>query len=169
MKHFKISKLHNPVDKARWVNQVWNILEISYRDIEGGLLFSDKSELMLKTSIWKVIVVDGRVLAVAVFKEKHGQKLVAMGVDRQGDVMKSRSALIYLLRHSLERAWMEVSEAAENFIMKQCGGEKFLIHQSEAVRYLNKAVEFAEDGYHYVRKIAGIPKVKIVLGTPGYY
>jgi hypothetical protein len=52
--------------------------------------------------------------------------------------------------------------------MKYYGGERFLIHQSEAERYLGKAIDWVDDGYHYIRKIAGIEKRKILLGTPGY-
>jgi len=166
MSTFKTVKIFNPVDKAKWVDKVWEILEKTYSKVEGGLLFSHKSDLISSTSNWKLIVKKNKILAVAIFKEKAGQKLIAMG---KGDEKEGREALVHLLKSSLERAWMEVSEAAEVFVMKYCDGEKFLIHQNEVMRYLNKGISMLDDGYHYMREIAGIQKTKILLGTPGYY
>lgn len=170
MATFETLRIDHPVDKAHWVNQVFHLLETSYRKVEGGLLFRDEADLIARTSLWKVAVTKkGKVIAVAVFKRKHGQKLVAMAADTHHGDEEAKEALAVLLRSSLERAWMEVSEAAEHFVMKRCGGEHFLMHCSVAQEYLGKAIEEVGDGYHYIRKIAGIPKTKIVLGTPGYY
>ena len=168
MATFRTIKVSNSVDKVRWADQVWDILKEAYSRVEGGLLFRDKSELIIETSVWKMVVKKGHIVAVAIFKSKFGQKLVAMGVNSSMDKGFSKKALAFLLRSSLEKAWMELSEAAEVFVMKYCGGERFLIHHSEAVRYLNKTIETLDDGYHYMREIAGIKKTKILLGTPGY-
>ncbi len=166
MSTFKTINIYNPVDKVRWIDQVWKILNDAYSKVEGGLLFTDQCEIIRNTSIWKLIVENNKVIAVTIFKHKFGQKLVAMGTS---NAIHAKEALIFLISHSLERTWMEVSEAVEVFIMKYCGGEKFLINQSEAVHYLNKTIETVGDGYHYIREIAGVSKTKILLGTPGYY
>lgn len=161
--------LRHPIDKSRYLHQVWKILVHAYSNVEGGLLFADELDLLRKTSIWKIATIDGRVVAVTVFKSKYGQKLVAMGIDGTYDKpSEAKAALAKLIESSLERAWMEVSEAAESFIMKYCRGEKYLIHHSELSRYLDKWIDATADGYHYVRHIAGIQKVKIAIGTPGY-
>ena len=169
-KKFKTLKLENLVDKAHYASEVFVLLKEAYSKVEGGLLFEDESDLIANSSLWKLAVTKrGEILAVAVFKPKHGQKLVAMAADTKngGDIAKE--ALAMILKNSLSRAWMEVSEGAEHFIMKQCGGEQFLMHCSVAQEYIGKAIKEVGDGYHYIREIAGIPKTKIVLGTPGYY
>jgi len=123
-----ILTLRHPIDKSLYLPQVWKILDRAYSNVDGGLLFSDELDLLRKTSIWKIAIIDGRVVAVTVFKRKFGQKLVAMGIDssfHRPD--EAKAALAKLIESSLERAWMEVSEAAESFVMKYCRGEKYLI------------------------------------------
>jgi hypothetical protein len=166
MKSFKTTTVSNPVDKAKYIDSVWSILSEGYRNVEGGLLFENKVELIRNSSIWKLAIKKEKVIAVAIFKQKFGQKLVALSVDRGTNPLDSTEALAYIVRSSLGRAWMEVSEAAEIFVMKRCGGERFLIHHTEAAKLLKKTISPGIDGYHYERIIAGIPKQKIVLGTP---
>jgi hypothetical protein len=166
MKSFKTITLSNPVDKARYIDSVWNILSEGYRNVKGGLLFENKIDLIRNSSIWKLGIRKDRVIAVAIFKHKFGQKLVALSTDKTINPIVATDALAYIIKSSLSRAWMEVSEAAEIFVMKRCGGEKFLIHHTEAAKLLKKTISPSIDGYHYERIIAGIPKQKIVLGTP---
>ncbi len=169
MKRYNIIKLSNMVDKAKWVSKVWNLLEKSYSKVEGGLLFEDEVELIKSTSIWKIVIRGNEIVAVTVFKQKYGQKLVAMATNSELFGSEAKDVLAYMLKNSLNRAWMEVSEAVEVFVMKYCGGEEFLINCEEAKTYLKKSIEPLGDGYHYIRDIHGIRKTKLLLGTPGYY
>ena len=61
---------------------------------------------------------------------------------------------------------MEVSEAAEKFILK-IGGNKFLISNKYAPTLTKKEIKgYENDGYHYKREIQGITKTKVIIGTP---
>ena len=166
MQTFKTLTLTNLVDKVHYIDQVWEILVRAYDDVDGGLLFLDKADLIGTTAMWRIAVKKGTVIAVSIFKKKFGMKLVALGADKRcyGDL--STKALSVLIQSSLTYAWMEVSEAAENFIMKRCGGEKFLLHHSLVVQLMKKQIQPSLDGYHYERVISGIRKEKIALGTP---
>lgn len=156
----------NLVDKALYIDRVWEILSLSYRDVPGGLLFSDKIDLIVSTALWKVVLKKGRVIAVTVFKAKRGMKLVAMGADVLGYGKQAIIALSKSIREDMGRVWMEVSGSAEDFLMKHCGAYRYVIHNSYASSLLHKSVITQSDGYHYVRDISHIKKSKIIVGTP---
>ena len=122
MRTFRTIKLQNPVEKARYASTVWTILSAAYRDVEGGLLYDDVTQLIRETSLWELAEKEGTVYAVVVYKRKYGRKLVAMGIHPTQDAETGKNALAFLVSNALERAWMELSEAAEHFVMKRCGG-----------------------------------------------
>lgn len=149
-----------------YLDQVWPLLVISYAKVSGGLLYSEPSELLNDTQRWRLVLHRGRVIAATLFKAKRGWKLVAMACCRQcGD--RARHALRRLICSDLPRAWMELSERAEYFVLTQCGGHRFLLHASLAAELLGKPVQTdMADGYHYRRDVAGIVKAKLIVGTP---
>jgi hypothetical protein len=59
---------------------------------------------------------------------------------------------------------MELSEAAEKFVM-QLGGDKYILPNHMVEKILGKEVIPVEDGIHYIREIMKIKKEKILLGT----
>ena len=152
------------VQKAYFIDQVWEVLLESYSNIGGGLLFVDKYALIHETSEWKITLSANNVASILIFKAKNGRKIVAMGINRR--VNRARNLLITSLRQSLQYAWMEVSEMAETFVMKYCDGYKYLIHNSKASVLLGKKVKPAHDGYHYLRVVGDITKEKIIIGVP---
>lgn len=159
-------KLINIVDKVKYLDIVWEILSQSYATVSGGLLFSSKNDLLTSTSVWKVVLKKGKVIAVTIFKSKHGLKLVAMGITtakNKKDVLKK---LAQSIEEDLNHIWMEVSGSAETFIMKYCHAYRYIIHNSFASTLLGKEVLEDASGYHYIRAISGIQKQKIIVGTP---
>jgi hypothetical protein len=157
--------ISNLVDKTIHLNRVWEILQKSYKNVNGGLLFTSKEDLLCNSSEWKLIFYRKKVVGVMIFKAKFGRKIVAIGRDeRYGQY--SINALALSLEQTLYYAWMEVSEKAEEFILKYCNVYQLLIHQSIAIMLISKTIEPLEDGYHYFREIAGIKKAKILIGTP---
>ncbi len=159
-------KVTNLVDKVANLNRVWEILSISYKDVPGGLLFADKNDLLYSTVMWKLILKKGKIIAVTVFKAKFGLKLVAMGADKLFYGKQAVVALSKSITEDLKHIWMEVSDAAETFLMTQCHAYKYSIHNSFAAALLKKSVIIESDGYHYSRKISDISKSKIIVGTP---
>ena len=78
----------------------------------------------------------------------------------------TKNFIAYIFKKSFRKIWMEVSEAAEKFMIK-IGGDKFLVSHKYASNLTQKEIKGYEfDGYHYKREIQGITKTKIIIGTP---
>ncbi len=162
----KSKNILNLVDKVKYLDIVWDILSQSYKNISGGLLFKSKYDLLYSTSMWKIILKRNKVLAVMVFKAKHGLKLVAMGADKLSYGKESVIALSKNIQEDLKHMWIEVSDNAEEFLMHQCGAYKYMISNNFATSLVEKELVLDNNGYHYYRKIANIQKHKIIVGTP---
>lgn len=159
-----ILKLKEKQDKAQFLEQVWNILEASYRQVPGGLHFSCPAEMLADTDEWHLIIENNQVQALTLHKYRHGLKLVALGKSRASC---ARAALKQLICHALQHGWMELSDQAEVFVMRECEGHRFILHASLAAQLLRKTIFPAEqDGFHYRRHIMGMLKTKLILGTP---
>jgi len=155
-------------EKVFIVDDVFKILEDSYRDVKGGLHFADKDELINKTNLWKIIYLDEVIVGVIIYKAKNGLKMVALGIAnfisrKSQSYIKTMLSSIFKLTFS--NTWMEVSEGVERFIIKN-GGDIFFIKNTMAVQLTGKEIlSLDKDGYHYTRKINGIVKTKIMIGT----
>ena len=156
-------KLNNKNEKLKYINDVWNILSEAYSNVEGGLFFNSKEELLTKTALWKVVVFDSQVIAVTIYKVKHGLKLVALAIHNSFKNI-AKKALARIIKSDLKKCWMELSEAAERFIIS-LGGDKFIIPSHLVAAVLNKEIRPTSDGVHYIRNIMGIEKEKVLLGT----
>ncbi|MFM5089863.1 hypothetical protein ACK30K_16695 [Aeromonas caviae] len=162
----KTLTLTNSRQMQPYLDQVWALLVASYSEVSGGLHYAEPADLLSKTQRWRLVTYRGRVIASTLFKAKRGWKLVAMASCRQHG-LRARHALRRLICADLPRAWMELSERAERFVLRCCGGHHYLIHASLAATLLDKPVEpVAEDGYHYRRTVAGLLKAKVIVGTP---
>jgi len=159
-------KITNIVDKVKYLDVVWEILIHSYTSVSGGLLFKTKDDLLTSTKLWKIIIKKGNVIAVTVFKSKHGLKLVAMGIVNIKQKKDVLLALAKSIEEDLKHSWMEVSGKAEDFVMKHCNAYKYMIHNAYARELLSKEIYLRDDGYHYYREISNLKKEKIIVGTP---
>lgn len=120
-------KLTTQGEKQAYLHQVWEILQASYREVPGGLHYASPQDAIDETDEWHLIVENGQVLALTLHKYKHGIKLVALAKAR---LTGSRRALKQLIRYALRHGWMELSDQAESFVMRECQGHRFLIHAS---------------------------------------
>ncbi len=161
----KTVTVSNFVDKAMYVDRIWEILKESYAQVKGGFLYKSKKELLATTSSWKLIYYKNEIVAVLIYKDKVGKKIVAFGRDKKYGKFSIKNLAI-TLESSLHYAWMEVSDQAEEFILKYCNVHHLLLHQSKACELLHKPILPLEDGYHYLREIAGIKKSKLIIGSP---
>ena len=163
MKDLKIKTVHENKEKMTYIHEVWNILNEGYKKVVGGLHFKSKYDLIIKTHSWKVVCYKGEVIAVTVYKVKRGLKLVALSAGEHfRDI--AVAALRRVLKRDLKHCWMELSEAAERFVMS-LGGAKYILPVYIAEKVLEKEIHPAEDGAHYIRTIMGIKKEKVLLGT----
>ena len=165
-KEFIIERVVNAFDEAgklKYADQVWDVLQRSYANLPGGFgTASSIEELIEKSGLWKIIVRNGHVTAVNVYKDQHGRKSVASGTDgsTQGklDYKMIKSADI-----KFNRAWGEVSDRAEALMAKL--GAKPIPAKFAPILTGKKILSYNPDGVHYTRMIAGEPHEKIMYGV----
>lgn len=159
LEHFV--NLTNPKEKLRYGNEVWQILQKSYEKL-GGFKTADSLEDLIRDSgLWKLSRRDGRITAVAVYKDSYGRKSVASGTDgtAQG---KHDYFLIKNEDIKFKRAWAEVSGPVEKIMQKS--GAKALPNKFAALLTGKAILELNPDGFHYTRNIGGHPHEKIIYG-----
>lgn len=153
--------------KEKIINQVFNLLENTYEKVEGGLNFKDKYDLLENTSVWKVLYFNNTIIAVLIYKSKHGLKMVACAVNEMyKNIAKKR--LTNIFRKNFSKTWMEISEGLERFILNISNSKEFIVKNTKAKDILNKSIQCCNDKIHYVRQINGINKTKILIGTPNF-
>ena len=162
-KQIRIREVNSQHLKKEYVEEVWEILKEGYAKVKGGLHYRSKEDLIHKTDMWKVITYRGKCVAVTVYRKKQGIKLVALSVGREFKNI-AISALRKVVKTDLKKCWMELSEAAEKFVM-QLGGDKYIVPNNIAEIVLGKPIKLTSDGIHYVREIMGVPKEKVLVGT----
>ena len=153
--------LHNPQEMSKYIDVIWDILEKSYAKIGGFKSAKDKEDLMRKSGLTKLVVKDGRVVAVKIYKDELGRKSIAGGTDGS---MEGKRWLIKISQEDIQqnRAWGEVSGAMEHIMLKNGAVP---IPSSIAAKILGKPIlSYDPDGYHYTREIMGEPHTKIMVG-----
>lgn len=149
------------------VNEVYELLLESYKDVKGGLNFINEDDLLLTTDKWTVIYQKSNIVGVIIYKAKKGLKMVALGIKKSAAKF-AKKILSDILQCSFATTWMEVSEAVEKFILK-LGGRKYFVPNKLAAKLTGKDIlEQCEDGYHYKRLIKGIVKTKVIIGNAKY-
>lgn len=162
----EIIKLNHKDDMHACAQPVWELLAAAYANVPGGLLFTDIDQLIASTYAWHLVVIEDQIQAVTIHKNKAGQKTVAFA---KAQTAMGKPALVHLLCHALQTGWMELSDTAERFVMMECNGQEYVMHYDVVQGLMQeKKVTIAKDQYHYQRKIQGMLKTKIALGTPGY-
>lgn len=176
--------------KIKYVDQVWDILQKSYASIGGikGSGFSSKEDMISNIPFWKIIVNNGTVHGVVLYKDKDGRKSVAMASDGSEYAKKHLSSLVAA---DIKRAYGEKSKAALGTLLKNVPWtvlEAFTKTPQEAEKILGEPVtpivkldkkDWPKDAlltlekfpellkYAYVREIGGSPVFKVMFGTPG--
>jgi hypothetical protein len=151
--------------KQKILDEVYNLLESTYKNVEGGLNFSDKYDLLENTSVWKVIYSNNNIIGVLIYKAKHGLKMVACAINKTyKNIAKKR--LTNIFKKNFSKTWMEISEGLEKFILNISTAKKFIIDNTKANDILNKSIQLCNDQLHYIRQINGVNKTKILVGTP---
>lgn len=103
--------------KEKYVDDVWEILQSSYKAIGGikGNGFSSKDDMMNKIPFWKVITKNSKVVGVVLYKDKSGRKVVASGTDGSAE---AKELLVMTLKPELSRSFGEKSKASLGLLMK---------------------------------------------------
>lgn len=146
----------------KYADQVWALLQKSYKKAGGFHSADDIPDLISKTNMWKLVVRNGVVTAANLYRDLHGRKSIAAGTDgtQQGkrDYMMVKDADI-----KYRRAWSEVSGAPEHLAAKS--GMRPLPAKFAAMLTGKDIIEINADGCHYTRLISGHPHEKIIYGS----
>lgn len=150
-----------------WTDSIWNLLCTAYKDVAGGLHFASPDAMLEETQDWEILHDNGQVLATLLYKRKHGSKISALGVTSIENRRRDAAAKLgELIRQRLQHTWIEVSEKAEAFVLRN-GGDCYRIPNAYASQLTGKSIlALEQDGFHYVREICGIYKQKLIIGTP---
>lgn len=152
-------------EKTKFSRQIWNLLTQAYQNVKGGLHFDSIDHLVDSSSQWRLSVVGGEVVAAVIFKAKKGLKITAFCLNTNFYSL-GKSELILIIKNSLKTGWIEVSEAAEKFIMTYCDGTRYIVNNILANGLLDKDIVLNSDGYHYSRTVQNTFKEKLIVGTP---
>lgn len=170
--------------REKYVDEVWNILQASYAAIGGihGKGFSSKEEMIEELEFWKLVKKSNKLVAVAIYKDKGGRKLVAIGGDGSDEAKKW---ILDILKNDLLllRSYSEISGPLLSFLKKNVGTDllksfvksvadvKKILPNDEILEVdrndpeLKKHPELAD--FFYQRDIGGDLHTKIMLGTHG--
>lgn len=148
--------------------QSWDVLQSTYLRVPGGLHFESEQSLVDKTSRWDVVMDDGKLVALVVYKNKSGLKISAFAYNRAFRE-HGKAALRQLLTGCLHYSWVEVSDHAEPFVLEQCRGQALRIGNQHAPQLLQSDIECDRDGFHYFRTIQSQSKRKLMVGSPNRF
>ena len=175
--------------KEKYVDEVWNILQESYKQIGGikGSGFNSKEDMIDNIPFWKLFVYNNKVVAVVLYKDKEGRKIVASGTNGS-EIGKKK--IIEIFKSDLFRSYGEKSKGSLGLLMKIIPFDllvDFLIKPDSVQKVLKDdniipilsvvREEWPEDAklmldkypqlkpYGYLRKIGNHLVFKVMVGT----
>lgn len=166
----RILNITSSEDKQKYGEQVYAILQKSYEKIGGlkGSGFTSVEDMINNIPFWKIVKKGDDVVAVHMYKDKSGRKMVACGSDmsKQGRDITKRFLLDDILR---DRAYMEVSGRVLTYIKSILTDEEFKKYAIPAEKvkevFANKQIEIVSE-YEYKRQLgSGDEEVKVMFGT----
>lgn len=166
--------------KRRHAKEVYELLQGSYAS-QGGIKgsgFNSPEDMVNKIPMWKLVKKNGKVVAVSLYKDANGRKMVAMGSDGT-DVGKSAVSNMLTSDLKMRRSKMEISGKALSFLKKLTNVKPHVASFHDATEYHNargdvihrpkeddpevvKHPEFKE--HFYSRVIGGHPHTKLMIG-----
>jgi hypothetical protein len=174
----RVLNLHTPEDKAKYADQVWDLLRKSYANLGGFKSAANKEELVATPGYWKVIKRGKKITAVNLYRkipQTSTFKVYASGAETELDpktqeyrvTEQGKKDYISIKKADItqKRSWAEVSGPAAAFV-KRLGAKP--IPNKYAGALTDKAILALDpDGIHYTRLIMGEPHVKAMYGFVG--
>jgi hypothetical protein len=175
--------------KNQYKKQVWDLLQSSYAK-NGGLMgsgFQSMEIMVQKIPMWKMVINNGTVEAVVMYKDKGGRKSVAMGSTGSPYAKK---AISNLFPAELQRSYGEKSKSALGALMKIVPWsvlEPYAKTPAQVKKVSKDTITSLKDfkgtlpddakatltkfpvlqPYGYFREIGGKLSFKVMIGTPG--
>ena len=155
----------NNNDMSKYIDIVWDMLQAAYKDIGGFLTAKSKNELIKKSSLWKLVRRNNKIVAVAIYtSKKGGRKLIAVACNGTNE---GKDALYSILKEDIKmmdqrQVWAEVSGKMEHLYNKFGG----VVVPSKYIQDIlaDKEIFNQKDDGHYSRNIKGEPHEKIIYG-----
>lgn len=169
-------------ERERYAEDVFELLQDSYSYIGGikGSGFESAEDMIERIPLWKLVRLNDKIVAAALYKDKEGRKRVAVASDGTPEAKKK---LAEIVKDDMEqtRSYGEISGGSIGFSKRQVDNfEQFVITPEEVAKIINneeirypvskddpeviKHPELAD--YFYQRNIGGEWKTKIMTGTP---
>jgi hypothetical protein len=172
--------------KLKWADQVWDMLQAAYDDIGGikGSGFQDKNDMIQNIPFWKIFYRGEQLIAVVLYKDTNGRKLVALGTDKS---KQAKKILSDIFKNALKVSYGEYSGKLLNLIIKGVSYERlepYLLEPIYVQKLLDKQIAPPDPEklnamdletynkfpklhkYFYMRDFNGKSYLKICLGTP---
>ncbi len=153
-------------DRKKYVDIVWDMLQVAYAKAGGFKSAPDKETLLNDTFFWKLVRMDNKIVCGSLYKDKYGRKSIATFTDGTNTGKKSLFNM-WMDDIKLGRSWSEVSGAVEHIKMKFKDTPIPNKYVSDIIG--KPLISLNPDGYHYTRLIAGEPHEKILVGTVAGY
>lgn len=162
---------NNDIDlKARYIDQVWKILQQSYKTIGGLMGFNSPEDLLKNNNMWKLVRRNNdRIVAAAIYKTTQGgRKLVAGGSD---GTTQGKHDFYEICREDVKMpergTWGEVSGALEGILLFRNEGVPIpnTIVKNVVAAMRQPDIICNPDGFHYTRIIYNKPYEKIMMGN----
>jgi hypothetical protein len=166
--------------KKEHAKEVFDMIHKSYESQGGihGSGFKSPEDMVKNIPMWKVHKKDGKIHAVALYKDKAGHKRVALGTDGS-DTGKSAASNIVTSDLKQKRAHMEVSGKSLSFLKKHTNLKEHLHSFESAKKFHENNGDKIEKPEHddpevvrhpelkdhmYTRDIGGQKHTKVMLG-----
>lgn len=157
--------LKTPQERMKVADEVMDLVAHTYKDI-GGMMGSQKENLVNTPGLWKLVRKDGKIVAGVLYRDTdHGRKIRLIfhdGTD-QGKFWVKKIVNEDIQR---DRAWGEVSGALEKVMMKM-GAKPVSNKRAQSILGLpdGNIKKLHSDGYHYDREVhPGTVKTQVLVG-----
>lgn len=158
----RIINLYSYNEKQKYADEVWDLINKSYIKAGGFYSSNSKEDLINNSKLWKLVLRNGRISALKVYKDRFGLKSIALASD---GTLQGKNDVKMLVKDDVkyERMWGEFSGAPEHILKKF----NAIPIKSKFAEFLtgHKILSYDADGYHYTRLIKGNPKTKIIYGV----
>lgn len=155
--------LHSPDQKRAVIDDIIPMLNLAYKNVDGGLGNIDPENLINTPGIWKLVRKDGEFIGGKLYRDYKGRKT---RLTLHNGSQEGRAAVKSIMQTDMnqDRSWTEASGAVEKVLLRK-GGKP--VSNKEAGKILGKEIlELDPDGFHYTREVApGRVKRLIIIGT----
>jgi len=160
-----ILNLFTKEEKELYIDEIWNNLYNSYKDIGGikGEGFANKNDMIRNIKHIKISKKDSIIVAGILYKDKGFRKSVAVFTDGTNNGEK---ALLSMLKDDFSRSLIEISHTLLKFLERNAPTllAKYSIESSKVSKLINKDIEIISK-YKYKRKVGGEFITKMLVGS----